>query len=104
MDTIYIKKRQRMDKQMIRIFCTILGSILCLIGIIGMLTPIPFGIFVFVFGLLFLIPASPAATRAVRWVRSKIGLLDRMLTAITIRLPVPYRRVLRRTEVNGLDW
>ena len=89
---------------MARIFCIILGTILCLIGVIGMLTPIPFGLVFFLLGLLFLVPASPKATRAIRWVRAKVGIIDKVLLRITSKLPMPFRRVLRRTEVNAVDW
>lgn len=89
---------------MARILCRIIGGTLCFFGIIGMLTPIPFGLILFVIGLMFLIPSTPSAARAVRWMRSKIGLFDSAMHAITRRAPAPYRRVLRQTEVGGFDW
>lgn len=89
---------------MVRIICSIIGTVLCLIGIVGMLTPIPLGLIIFIIGLMFLIPSSPAAAGYVRFARRKIGLFDRAMSAITNKMPVPYRRVLRRTEVNGYDW
>lgn len=84
---------------MVRIICTVIGSALCLIGVVGMLTPIPFGLFVFIIGLLFLIPASDRATRLVRGARRKISPLDRAMSAVTKRMPVPYRRVLTDTYI-----
>jgi len=89
---------------MMRIICSTIGIFLCLIGIVGMLTPIPFGIFIFVLGLLFLIPSTPAAAKYIRWARRKISIFDRVMTAITNKMPLPYRRVLRRTEIDAFDW
>lgn len=77
-----------------------IGLLLVLFGILGMLTPIPFGAIFFVFGLFFLIPTTPMAADAVRWVRRRVGLFDRVMAAITKKLPVPYRRILRETEVD----
>ena len=88
---------------MMRILCRIIGIVLCLFGIIGMLTPIPLGIIPFIIGLLFLVPTTPSAARAVRWARRKIRIFDRVMSAATNRLPYPYRRVLRETEVKP-DW
>ncbi|UTW54920.1 hypothetical protein [Kordiimonas sp. SCSIO 12610] len=83
-----------------RILARITGSILCFIGVIGMLTPIPFGIIFFVIGLMFLIPSTPRAANGVRWARSRISIFDRSMDLITRRLPVPYRRILRETEIK----
>ena len=89
---------------MIRILCRIVGSAFCFIGIIGMLTPIPFGLIFFVIGLLFLIPTTPSVARAVRGARARSGLFDRGMHAATRAAPAPYRRVLRQTETGGYDW
>ncbi|NVJ98666.1 MAG: hypothetical protein HWE25_10970 [Alphaproteobacteria bacterium] len=89
---------------MVRILCQIIGGAFCFFGIIGMLTPIPFGIIFFVIGLLFLIPTTPSVTRLVRRARGRFDMFDRAMDAVTRRAPAPYRRVLRRTEVGGLDW
>jgi len=88
---------------MMRILCRMIGIVLCLFGIIGMLTPIPLGIIPFILGLLFLVPTTPSAARAVRWARRKIRIFDRVMSVATNRLPYPYRRVLRETEVKP-DW
>ncbi|WP_262695839.1 hypothetical protein [Kordiimonas aquimaris] len=88
---------------MMRILCRVIGSALCFIGLIGMLTPIPFGLIFFVIGLLFLIPTTPSAVTAVQWARRKVRLFDRTMSAVTNRMPYPYRRVLRKTEVTP-DW
>jgi hypothetical protein len=83
-----------------RILSRVIGSIFCFFGIIGMLTPIPFGLIFFVIGLLFLIPSTPSAANSVRWARSRFGVFDRSLASITRRLPVPYSRILRETEID----
>lgn len=88
---------------MTRILCRIIGSAFCFIGLIGMLTPIPFGLIFFIIGLLFLIPSTPSAAKAVRWARRKVRVFDRVMSAATNRMPYPYRRVLRETEVRP-DW
>jgi len=87
-----------------RILCRIIGGALCFVGIIGMLTPIPFGIVFFVIGLLFLIPSTPSAAKPVRWARAKVGLFDRAMDGITRRSPMPYRRILRQTEPDFGDF
>lgn len=88
---------------MTRLICRIVGSALCFFGILGMLTPIPFGLILFIIGLLFLIPSTPSAANAVRWARRKIRLFDQVMSAATNRMPYPYRRVLRETEIHP-DW
>ncbi|MBL4788918.1 MAG: hypothetical protein JKY60_07675 [Kordiimonadaceae bacterium] len=89
---------------MMRIIARLIGGILCFFGIIGMLTPIPFGIVFFVIGLLFLIPSTPSAANGVRWMRKKVRIFDRAMTAITNKMPYPYRRILRSTELGVEDW
>lgn len=88
---------------MMRILCQVIGSALCFIGVIGMLTPIPFGLIFFIIGLLFLLPTTPSAVIAVRWARRKVRAFDRAMSTITNRMPYPYRRILRETEVTP-DW
>lgn len=88
---------------MTRLICRIIGGALCFFGILGMLTPIPFGLILFIIGLLFLIPSTPSAATPVRWARRKIGFFDRLMSAATNRMPYPYRRVLRETEIKP-DW
>lgn len=88
---------------MMRLLCRIIGGALCFFGLIGMLTPIPFGLILFVIGLLFLIPSTPSAANAVRWARRKVRVFDRVMSAATNRMPYPYRRVLRETEIRP-DW
>ncbi len=77
------------------------GGFFLAFGLLGMLTPIPFGLIFFVIGLLMLIPTVPAVARPVRYARRKIGLFDRLMFETTRRLPVPYRRILRQTEIGS---
>ncbi|MFC3053477.1 hypothetical protein [Kordiimonas pumila] len=89
---------------MIRILCRLIGSLLCFFGIIGLLTPIPFGLIVFVIGLMFLIPSTPVSAQWVKGARRKIGFLDKAMHHITEKLPTPYRRILRTTDPKGYEW
>jgi Flp pilus assembly protein TadB len=89
---------------MTRILCQIIGGAFCFFGVIGMLTPIPFGIIFFVIGLMFLIPTTPSVVRGVRHIRRKSEIFDRTMDKITRKLPAPYRRVLRRTEIGAFDF
>ncbi|WP_286830636.1 MULTISPECIES: hypothetical protein [Kordiimonas] len=89
---------------MVRILCQLIGSVFCIFGIFGMLTPIPFGLIFFMIGLLFLIPTTPWVTRLVRRTREKFATFDRAMDAVTRRAPAPYRRVLQRTEIDNFDW
>jgi hypothetical protein len=68
-----------------------------------MLTPIPFGLILFIIGLLFLIPSTPSAAKYVRLMRRKVRIFDRAMSAVTNRMPYPYRRVLRETEITP-EW
>lgn len=87
-----------------RMICRVIGTALVLMGTLAMLTPIPFGLILFLIGLMFLIPSTPAAARPVRWMRARVRPFDTALSAMTVRLPVPYRRVLRQTEVGAPDY
>lgn len=81
-----------------------IGGGLVFIGLIGMLTPIPFGIFFFIAGLMFLIPTTPAVTNMVRKARRRVRPFDRMMSYATNRAPYPYRRILRETEIQFSDY
>lgn len=78
----------------------LIGGVFTFFGLLGMLTPIPFGLIFFVIGLFFLIPTTPVVARYVRGARRKISLFDRSMTAVTTRMPYPYRRILRETEIH----
>ena len=83
---------------MLRILCQFIGLGFCIIGLLGMLTPIPFGLIFFIIGLMFLVPTSPTATRTVRWARRRVPFFDSVMQSATRRAPLPYKRVLRQTE------
>lgn len=87
---------------MIRLFLQGIGFVLLFVGIIGVLTPIPFGLFFLILAMLFLIPTTPAVLRAVRYLRRRYPAFDSRMAAVTRRLPYPYRRVFRSTEVDPL--
>ena len=88
---------------MARLAVQVIGYMFLALGIIGMLTPIPLGLVFFVLALLFLIPTSPRVTRAVHRLRARSARLDRALTTLIRKLPSPYRRILRRTDVDPLE-
>lgn len=76
----------------------ILGFAFLLIGIIGLLTPIPFG-FVFVaLAIILLVPTVPQSAGVIRALRRRFNLFDRGLGVLTRAAPMPYRRILRQTE------
>lgn len=83
-----------------KILAQLIGSSLMIIGVFGMLTPIPFGLFFFIAGLMFLVPTTPWVTSGVKGARARIGLFDRVLYAASDRLPYPMRRILRQTETD----
>ena len=85
---------------MVRWAARLIGGFFAFIGVIGMLTPIPFGIIFFVLGLLFLIPTTPGVAEAVQRMRGRISLFDRAMQVVTDRAPYPYRRILRETEIR----
>lgn len=85
---------------MIRLFIQGIGFILLFVGIIGVLTPVPFGLFFLILAMLFLIPTTPSVVRGVRHLRRRYPAFDTRMAAITRRLPYPYRRVFRSTEVD----
>ncbi len=85
---------------MIRLFFQGIGFFLLFVGIVGVLTPIPFGIFFLILAMLFLIPTTPAVLRGVQHLRRRSPAFDGRMAALTRKLPYPYRRVFRRTEVD----
>ena len=88
---------------MLRFIFMVIGLILLLFGIVGVLTPIPFGLFFIVLALLILIPTAPGTAGIVRKLRLKYPRFDRFLDAVTRRMPTPYRRILKQTEIDELD-
>lgn len=77
-----------------------LGFVCLVIGIIGILTPIPFGLIFLMLALLLLIPTTPGAARLVRRLRIRFGRFDRLMALAIRRSPAPYRRILRRTDID----
>ena len=87
---------------MIRLALIALGSVFLVFGIVGVLTPIPFGIVFIVLAMLLLIPTTPGTARLVQRMRSSSSRFDRMMVAVIRRAPVPYRRILRQTDIDTL--
>jgi len=73
------------------------------IGIVGVLTPIPFGIVFLVLAMLLLIPTTPGAAGLEKRMRMRMrsSRFDRTMAALTRRAPAPYRRILRRTDIDS---
>ncbi len=86
-----------------RILVLIAGYICLVFGIAGLLTPIPVGIIFTVLAALLLIPTSPRAARALRYLRTRSSRIDRKVADIARRVPSPYRRILQKTEVEISD-
>ena len=86
-----------------RILALIAGYICLLLGIAGLLTPIPVGIIFTVLAAVLLIPTSPRAERALRYLRTRSSRIDRGVADIARRVPSPYRRILQKTEVKISD-
>lgn len=81
----------------------IFGYLFLVVGVIGLLTPIPFGVVFLALSLLLLIPTSPAAAARMMRLRRRLPRFNRFLLKVSRRLPSPYRRILRRTEVDFMD-
>lgn len=87
---------------MLRFAAKFLGWVLLFIGIVGVLTPIPFGIVFLALSLVLLIPTSPGLTRFLQRMRRRSPKIDRSMAAVIRRAPAPYRRILRQTDVDIL--
>jgi uncharacterized membrane protein YbaN (DUF454 family) len=84
----------------VKFILRIIGFFLLAFGIIGVLSPIPFGLFFILLSMLFLVPTTPSFTRLVQRFRKKFPSVDKRMTSMTGKVPYPYRRVLRETEVE----
>ena len=84
---------------LLKIILRIIGFVLLAIGFVGILTPIPFGFVFIIVALIFLIPTTPAAVTWVRILRRRSSRFDQAMQGLSYRLPFPFRRILRRTEV-----
>lgn len=87
---------------MLRIAAIALGWVFFVLGLIGMLTPIPFGIVCLMLSMLLLIPSSPRTVGFIRRMRQRSSYVDRVMAAVIRRAPAPYRRILRRTDIDNL--
>ena len=85
---------------LVRLAGAAFGWFFLVLGIIGVLTPIPFGIVFLVLAMLLLIPTTPGSARALRRARARSSRFDRMMAAVIRRAPMPYRRILRQTDVD----
>jgi UPF0716 family protein affecting phage T7 exclusion len=85
-----------------RLALSALGSVFLVLGIVGVLTPIPFGFVFLVLAMLLLIPTTPGAAQLVRRMRTRSSRFDRIMAAVIRRAPAPYRRILRQTDVDIL--
>ena len=85
---------------LIKIILRTIGLVFLAVGIIGVLTPIPFGLVFILISLLFLIPTTPAAASLVRIMRRRSARFDQMMVGASNRMPFPFRRILRQTEVS----
>ncbi len=71
---------------------------LLLVGLVLWVLPIPFGIFVVAIAGLVLVATTPALQRLLTRLRARSARLDRSLGWLAVRLPQPWRRILRSTE------
>lgn len=85
---------------MIRIICRMIGIFFILLGIILGIAPIPVGWLMMLIGLMFLIPTTPSVARMIRGARRRSRVFDSAFAGLTRRAPMPYKRVLRETEVD----
>lgn len=92
-----------MQKVVLKLVLKALGFACLGIGMLGMLTPLPFGILFLVLASLLLIPTSPGFTAQLRRWRLNSPRFDRAMASLIRRLPLPYRRILRETDVDSLD-
>lgn len=88
---------------MVRIVLMLLGYLCLLIGFVGVLTPIPFGLVFLILACLLLIPSHPGATRVLRALRLRFRRFDTLMSKAASNLPSPYRRILRRTDIDLVD-
>ena len=89
----------RRQMYLLKIILRIIGLLFLAIGVIGILTPIPFGLVFIIVALIFLIPTTPVAVTLIKILRRRSARFDRALRSVSYRLPFPFRRILRRTDV-----
>lgn len=80
-----------------------ISGMLCLVaGAITLLTPIPTGVVLIVFGLGLLVSSSRSAARLLRRLRARYETLDRVLSGAERHLPSELRLPFRRTDPRRL--
>ena len=86
---------------MVRLISQIIGYFFLLLGVIGIIFPfLPIGLVCTVIGLMILIPTSPRLVRFIKNWRRKSYRVEKVFHGMTRRAPMPYRRVLRQTEIT----
>lgn len=86
-----------------RMLIQLVGFVFLALGIVGVLTPIPFGLVFLVLSFLLLIPTTPQAAHHIKRFRRWSPRFDRLMTGATSRAPAPYRRILRETAIDILE-
>jgi len=84
-----------------RIIILVTGSILLLVGVISMVTPIPGGTLLIAAGGAMVICSSKRAEKFIRICRSRFGLLNKALLWIETRLGERLSGPIRRTRPDG---
>ena len=83
-----------------RVIAQLIGGFFVVFGLIGILSPIPFGLFFLVIGFLLLIPTSPLAVKIIKNNRRRFRFFNNLMDKVTHKLPYPYRAILRETAVD----
>lgn len=83
-----------------RFLISIIASVFLVLGLILWILPLPFGLILTCLSLMVLLAVSPRAARWMRGLRRRFAIFDQGMTGLTRRLPMPYRRILRQTEVS----
>jgi uncharacterized membrane protein YbaN (DUF454 family) len=88
---------------MMRIVVRLVGFLFLALGVVGILTPIPFGVIFLMLSFLLLIPTTPQVARHIKSFRRWSPRFDRLMHRATTQLPAPYRRILRETAIDILE-
>lgn len=82
----------------IRFILSLIAIAMIVVGVVTMVSPIPFGIILIVSGLALLVLANPKARPFLRWLRRKLPFLDHWLDEAEPRSSGRIRDVLRETD------